>query len=314
MTPEQLERYYELQSFFTGDESLTGPEMDLCRRILGAEWHSFHDKAATLSKYTLRNLPNVKIKALDNQINGALWMCLQAFGNIPTNDEDLKLRLKPLEQVPRRGGFLIDSTGLGKTFTSLLFISFFITHCRNQMADHRPIVVVAPAGIVIEQWRTAIKDLFKDITLIVGYGDTPINAAQRKHWLSSQMMRKAPHDLSAFPQHLRYIFDKKDEKASRTVILTSYDTLAKRTLDQIAPEEEGDPVVWLSHWDDVFGMAFLDEGHRLRHPYTKVHQAVAQIRARMNFIITGTPVQNNSLVSLATLLSMVYSRVLTQPT
>jgi len=35
-------------------------EVDLCRRILGAEWHSFHDKAATVSKY--------------NQINGALWM------------------------------------------------------------------------------------------------------------------------------------------------------------------------------------------------------------------------------------------------
>lgn len=48
------------------------------------------------------------------------------------------------------------------------------------MDGHRLIIIIALAGIAIHQWRCDILKYFKDIELIVAYGNTLTNPAQKK--------------------------------------------------------------------------------------------------------------------------------------
>ena len=44
-----------------------------------------------------------------------------------------------------------------------------------------------------------------------------------------------------------------------------------------------------AEWD----LIFLDEGHRIKNPDTKLAKAVREIPTNIRFIATGTPVQNS---------------------
>ncbi|KAK8174184.1 hypothetical protein IWX90DRAFT_500523 [Phyllosticta citrichinensis] len=109
-----------------------------------------------------------------------------------------------------------------------------------------------------------------------------------------------------------YVFNKKDERASKTVLLVPYQTFSDRSMETLDTranmfmESEG-----LKKWSTKlrkvvlrnfeqryqghFSAVFCDEGHRIRHENTGVHQCVSLLDAPINWIITATPEVNSAL-------------------
>ncbi|ELR07912.1 hypothetical protein GMDG_08560 [Pseudogymnoascus destructans 20631-21] len=294
-----MEDFYKMQKLFTGDESQTGPPLDACLIIADAHFDTWHDKEHTLAKYVLRSLPTVQIRPLGHQVTGFLWMILKAYGYTHAPTKEGQLQADELQTARTYGGVLVDNMGLGKTYTSCLYLEWVIQFFTPETpGNYRPHLILAPAGPVIEQWRLDITKNFKGINLILAYGDSPPDGASSLRWISSKAMRSHPHSPKKFPAGLRFIFDQNNRMAAKTVILTSYDTLAARTL-QKPRRQPGDttqfkPSEWIGRWKGVFHTVIMDEGHKVRNPLTNIHVAVARLNARHHWFITGTPIQNQS--------------------
>ncbi|OAF63117.1 hypothetical protein VC83_00674, partial [Pseudogymnoascus destructans] len=294
-----MEDFYKMQKLFMGDESQTGPPLDACLIIADAHFDTWHDKEHTLAKYVLRSLPTVQIRPLGHQVTGFLWMILKAYGYTHAPTKEGQLQADELQTARTYGGVLVDNMGLGKTYTSCLYLEWVIQFFTPETpGNYRPHLILAPAGPVIEQWRLDITKNFKGINLILAYGDSPPDGASSLRWISSKAMRSHPHSPKKFPAGLRFIFDQNNRMAAKTVILTSYDTLAARTL-QKPRRQPGDttqfkPSEWIGRWKGVFHTVIMDEGHKVRNPLTNIHVAVARLNARHHWFITGTPIQNQS--------------------
>ena len=91
-------------------------------------------------------------------------------------------------------------------------------------------LIVVPNGAVFSQWQEKIWSKFQDSTLIISNEDKPSDPKFLSNWVSTTAMRVAPAQLDKWPVHLRYIFDVKDARASKTVILSPYDSHASRTM------------------------------------------------------------------------------------
>ncbi|ELR04658.1 hypothetical protein GMDG_01517 [Pseudogymnoascus destructans 20631-21] len=274
--------FYKMQKLFTGDKSQTGPPLDACLTIADAHFDTWHDKQRTLAKYALKSLPTVGIRPLGHQITGFLWMVLKAYGYILAPTKEGQAAADLLQTAHTFGGVLVDNMGLG---------------------NYRPHLILAPAGPVIEQWHQDITKHFKGINLVLAYGDSPPNGASFLKWISSKAMKSYPKSPKKFPAALRFVSTNKS--AAKTVILTSYGTLAGRTLQkprrQPGDEKTFKPADWIGKWKGVFHTVILDEGHKIRNPLTNIHVAVARLNARHHWFITGTPVQNQSTDNLGPL-------------
>ena len=114
-------------------------------------------------------------------------------------------------------------------------------------------------------------------------------------------MTAAPTNLQYWPPNLRYIFDPADARASRAVILSTYDTFLRRTIVTISKPRtlSGKPPkkVYVSNWQGVVGTVVLDKGHKLCHPSTRAYAAVKLLGAETLWFLTATPVVNSSRVS-----------------
>jgi hypothetical protein len=112
----------------------------------------------------------------------------------------------------------------------------------------------------------AIRDRFADLLLIVAHGEKP-EPKYAELWVSSTAMKQAPKNRKHWPDKFNYIFDPNDSKASKTVMLSTYDTFASRTIITTMEkrDKKKDRKRYVSKWNGVFNMVFLDEGHKLRH-------------------------------------------------
>jgi SNF2 family DNA or RNA helicase len=223
---------------------------------------------------------------------------------------DIKDAAQRLESIQTFGGIVSDTMGFGKTITALLFMSYYALYCphiiKNRELNHRPILCLVPSGVVLNQWAYELKKTFTDLELITGHGIKPLTPEYLQNWVSATAMREAPGNLKNWPSHLRYVFDRKDPRASKTVILVSYETWADRsvTVARIKNTELQDELhgkskprrVYTSKWKNVFSMVCADEGHKLRHPWTKVHASVLQLHAQYHWFLSATPVVNSSSV------------------
>ena len=77
---------------------------------------------------------------------------------------------------------------------------------QNQ-TKHKPCLVLAPNGVVLNQWLQAIHRNFPDLAIILAHGERPTNARFANSWVSPFGMRQAPADLRFWPKNLQYIFD-----------------------------------------------------------------------------------------------------------
>ena len=89
------------------------------------------------------------------------------------------------------------------------------------------------------------------------------------------------------------MFDEDDPAASRIILLSTYDTFANRTTAIIEKSGTKKKTYTLT-WKGVFDTVVLDEGHKLRHPWTRAYARVKGLEARHHWFLTATPVVNNS--------------------
>lgn len=298
---------------------LSGPVLSDCLTILGGQATGFHDKRERnpmISKYKLAALPNLEVDLLPNQVTGLVWLVNKSYGfhdalrelrEAKSEPEKVKAMKANLREFPiTGGGLLVDQMGLGKTKTMLAFLSYTFTVRFEELKRQghnvwRPTLVVVPAGLVVEQWRQDIMDNFPDIELVLAYGNSAPEGLAA-NFLSRQDQCLLGHH--AFPKRLKWLFDHTQERAYKTVVLTSYETFTERTLDSDSDatprRKRGKKVKGKSsQYKDMFSMAIFDEGHRLKKRGTARHMAAKLVNAEYNFFITGTPVTNAPEVSRA---------------
>lgn len=258
----------------------------------------------------------IKRHILDSQIVGVAFGLARAFGMLPVankRDEEpaVKEALLYLDSPHLGGAVIAHATGLGKTAIALCIASFITQwgelHLENGTPNHRPMLVVTPAGPVCGQWADEIATNFPNLLLIIASSE---DTKQRfsSYWVSGTAMREAPGKLDNWPSHLRYVFDKTDSRASRTVVLTSFESFgARTTTTEPDPMKEG-ATVYVSHWVGIFIAIFLDEGHRIRHQGTRLNQSIVQLGAPASFVLTATPVINH--ITVGELSNSFYTRLL----
>ena len=301
--------------------------------VLGMKTVGKHGQAEILDQSKCTTLPRCKASFLDSQVTGAVFMLQRSYGYVPVdsvraNDPEVAKACESLNSVKTGGGYLVDVTGFGKTDTACLFVSQHALYSGHS-TGHRPTLIVVPNGAVFSQWQGKIYEKFPDLTLIVSNDDRPSEAKYLQSWVSSTAMREAPSKLDNWPADLKYVFDPKDPRASKVVILTPYDSHSARTvgIDWVHKTEEVrssamalpntktkskrekraemksregyadcEPV-FVSKWKGVFCMVILDEGHKVRHPMTKVHASILLLDASIHWFLTATPIINSAYVS-----------------
>lgn len=182
-----------------------------------------------------------------------------------------------------RGGILADDMGLGKTITMLAIIADGWTN-----VPCGPTLVVMPLS-VLRHWEAEISRHLQSCKVIIYHG--------RKKELE------------------------KVAESSRTVVLTTYETLAggfgtalegslASSRDSSCKKSEVKAILLPEKLtgiaaDGLFGIRWhrlvLDEGHEVRNCQTKSSKACCAITAEIRWIVTGTPI-NNCLKELYTLL------------
>lgn len=310
-------RYYSIQKAFTGSDEQVGPPIDICKIAWDMKTTGKHGQKEDLDVSTCMTLPGCDIKFLDSQINGAMFMAQRSTGG-PIIGEDrqssaeLDEAKSELESLTTGGGYLVDSTGLGKTITALLFVSQFALH-HDHKGVHRPTLITVPNGAVFSQWVDTIWEHFQDLNVIISNDDKPMDAKYAQNWISSTAVREAPKNLDQWPEDLRYVFDTTDPRASRTVIVSPYDTHKDRTVmvkwvmktkgvrghKKRSKRKHRDEVAkFTSRWKGIFAMVICDEGHRIRHVETKTYASIKLLEASINWFLTATPIMNSSLVRI----------------
>ena len=254
---------------------------------------------------------NCDFEFLDSQINCAAFMLQHTLGIVPSVQPSNAYPLEKLQKDaidvlgPRTfGGLVCDTMGLGKTLATILFMNVFANYLYTDTeVEHRPILLLVPSGVVLEQWRSEIAEKFPDLTVIVAYGDKPEGSMKSKrNWIGPKEMRVGPGSKS-YSQDLSYIWDIEDPKASRAILLTSYDTWQARTLrSSLVKSRSSDgqlveEIHYHSAYKGAFALVIMDEGHRLRNRETKAHIAVRELECEYHWFITATPSINNLSVS-----------------
>ena len=106
-------------------------------------------------------------------------------------------------------------------------------------AIYKPIFIAAPQNL-IRQWAREIKFEWPLFELVISYDDGQMEAALAEHVVSSSAVRTWKEDTTLWPENLAYMLDPFDERNSRTIVLTTPETNAERSL--VKTEIEHPPV------------------------------------------------------------------------
>lgn len=230
-------------------------------------------------------------------------MLLKTLGYIPVPadaPDDVKEAASTLIDLATGGGMLVDGMGLGKTYTAILFLVYYILYAMGNRTAYKPHLILVPSGVVLKQWLDSLAH-FPQLVVLSCYGERPAKSQDRIRWISATAMRDAPSKLEYWPRGFEYVWDQNDPRAANVVILSSPETWAGRTLDEeyIYNESTGiEELVYSSSCRGLFEIAILDEGHRYRSMNTQMFHALKHLNAQYHWFLTGTPVINNINVRL----------------
>ncbi|KAJ5745350.1 SNF2-related protein [Penicillium odoratum] len=136
------------------------------------------------------------------------------------------------EQTPLRGGILADGCGLGKTRTTLALMERSLLKVPDD-GTYYPQLVLCPKSLV-DMWYTEVKDQFGEtFTVKVFYG-YPKKAPKSDR---ERCIIKSNAELLEFLGSL----EPKCKTTGRVIIISSYDTFARRTTHRSAARET-DPI------------------------------------------------------------------------
>nr|VWO96010.1 Alcohol dehydrogenase [Ganoderma boninense] len=162
---------------------------------------------------------------------------------------------------PHKGGILADDMGLGKT---VQMIATMVFNQPTEEDDHRSILIVVPAALLL-QWKEEL--------------ETKANGIWDVHIQHGKDKIKDPKRL-----------------AEKDIVITTYHTL---NLDFSIPtdvdsdeelnwlRDNGGPISQIK-WFRVV----LDEAQFIRNRSTRCSKAVAMIRSKYRWCLTGTPITN----------------------
>jgi hypothetical protein len=157
------------------------------------------------------------------------------------------------------GAMLADDMGLGKTFQALAFLAWL----RGQMETPKPILIVAPTGL-LANWRAEIeRHLVPGAlgTVVSAYGDT-----------LRRMRSGAARDIESGSSGIDV-----DGWTKAGVILTTFETMRD---------------YHLSFARVPFAIILYDEVQKLKNPASQMTRAAKTLNARFQIAMTGTPVEN----------------------
>jgi SNF2 family DNA or RNA helicase len=106
-----------------------------------------------------------------------------------------------LQSTPTKGELIADTTGLSKTFLTLLYLSYSALY--DPREDHRPTLILTPNCVVLNQWVDAIQLHFRDLIVVVTHGEKPLELRKAQNWVSEAAGREAPKNLRHWPSRLR---------------------------------------------------------------------------------------------------------------
>jgi hypothetical protein len=129
---------------------------------------------------------------------------------------------------PVIGGCIVaEGTGLGKTRQTAAALALTIEEFpAGEKGTHLPTFMITPGGPVLEQWVKEL-NIYPNLKVIVSNDFKPSNAAQAYKWVSRMKMR---YPETEWPDHLSYDLDTDNPVASKTVIVTPFDTHSVWTL------------------------------------------------------------------------------------
>ena len=179
--------------------------------------------------------PNtVKTIPKPHQIVGFNWLC-QNF------------------KLGSRGVLLADDMGLGKTFQSLIFFSWLRNAMENGEIVERPLLIVAPIGL-LKNWEAEIDiHLHRDFGILVKAYGTGIKTLASDNQLNTSRLREAG------------------------LVLTTYETLNRYQISFGAIN---------------FASVIFDEIQKLKNPGIQNYSAASSLNCDFWIGMTGTPVEN----------------------
>ncbi|KAJ8110235.1 hypothetical protein ONZ43_g5926 [Nemania bipapillata] len=313
------------KSFIAAGSNSLGPPLDPCVRYLSmtkcAGGYGRNNSTVWKSPF-IPKLDNEDGRRglLDHQVTGIVWLLSRLFGTLPIlkykdqttgrhhstvetlADKEDRDRLKGPKYF---GGILADSMGLGKTLITVALVDLLIrqglnvVHAKNGSSKHRPILLLTPNAAVANQWVEEFSQVIDESILrhivVSGPGlELPSNPARVIH-IDSESFKK-------WPKHLRYMWDEKDPRASRIVLIMTMETWALRTCTYDDGQTQ-----WRSSLTNEgrgFSLVIVDEAYKVKNHRTKNWQSVYLLERQFTLLITATPCMNTlaDLFGLAWLL------------
>ena len=158
----------------------------------------------------------------------------------------------------RTGVLLADDMGLGKTFQALAFLLWLKQNWREKEVPHRPILIVAPTGL-LKNWEQEHKQHLESAGL--GMALRAHGAGLRSLTIHGNMQPELD----------------RSKLESADWILTTYETLRDHQL---------------SFGSVHFSVIVLDEVQKTKTPGTLMTDAVKAMHADFVLAMTGTPIEN----------------------
>jgi hypothetical protein len=338
-----------------GSNSQVGPEVEACLKFLDMTSPEGEEgiHKGDLRLYSSDSLmPDVLMPLLASQITGMIHMLYRTCGQFPLSEKQREnLESNPIPEELQNyagpvvgGGFLEDAPGMGKTATWLTFFNWWSQHADHKNAkgdpEYKPTMLLTPDGYVLKQWVLLINKFFPSINLIVAKPGEHWKWETAEHGNKTFNYVNAKQVKGRWPKRLQYIFDTKDPRAARTIIISSYSTMRARIVQtqKITDatlklfENKSKPEGWcynktrkryeqyhvIKFWQGKLAMTASDEGHITRNDQTQTHWLLRRLDAAIHWHLTATPIINSALVSSpalnhhATLLTFCAHRTLLQ--
>lgn len=187
---------------------------------------------------------------------------------------------------------LADNMGLGKTFQSLSVIYFSMfhgPHSADGQDDYLPTLIIAPSTEILLLWVEEIAAHYPAISVIVA-ANLPRDRFTRLEGKLDISLVGRKGCVEQWPKKLSYVWSHTDRRAERTIIISTIDTYASRTVRKI--RGENNQITHRSRWTDMdrsFRTMWIDEAHRLRNTDTVAYHAIKETKYEGVVLVTATP-------------------------